>query len=72
MYWYNVPAHRLERSLALTHLIEFHLINLTNRSNNIYIKKQCGARYNVPSSIHIHILLSEHQLHYTCTVKLVM
>ena len=32
-------------------------------------EKQCGVRYNVPSSIRIHILLSVYLLHYTCTIK---
>ena len=32
-------------------------------------KKQCRTRYNAPSSIHIHILLSVYLLHYTCTIK---
>ena len=35
-------------------------------------KKQCGARYKVPSFIHIHILLSVYQLRHTCTIKLVI
>ena len=34
-------------------------------------KKQCGARYKVPSFIHTHILLSVYQLRHTCTIKLV-
>ena len=32
-------------------------------------KKQCRTRYNAPSSIRIHILLSVYLLHYTCTIK---
>ena len=50
-------SHRIP-SYQPDQLIEHHLY-----------KKQCGTRYNVPSSICIHILLSVYLSHYTYTIK---
>ena len=54
----------------LSHRIPSHQLDqLIKQHKN---KKQCGARYKLPSFIHIHILLSVYQLRHTCTIKLVI